>query len=118
MIETTTGPLGQGFANGVGMAIAQKFLQARFGAELCDHRIYTLAGDGCLMEGVCYEAASLAGHLRLGNLICLYDDNEITIDGPTQLSWGEDRVGAKRVITAFAAFFRISEFLVVQNRGP
>jgi len=92
MIETTTGPLGQGFANGVGMAIAQKFLQARFGAELCDHRIYTLAGDGCLMEGVCYEAASLAGHLRLGNLICLYDDNEITIDGPTQLSWGEDRV--------------------------
>ena len=92
MIETTTGPLGQGFANGVGMAIAQKFLQARFGTDLCDHRIYTLAGDGCLMEGVCYEAASLAGHLRLGNLICLYDDNEITIDGPTQLSWGEDRV--------------------------
>ena len=89
-IETTTGPLGQGFANGVGMALAESWLRAEFGEELVDHMTYVLAGDGCLMEGVAYEAASLAGHLGLGKLVCLYDDNRITIDGSTDLSCSED----------------------------
>ncbi|MFT5686212.1 MAG: transketolase, partial [Myxococcota bacterium] len=89
-IETTTGPLGQGFANGVGMALAERWLRARFGAELVDHHTYVLTGDGCLMEGVCAEAASLAGHLKLDRVIVLYDDNEITIDGGTEVSFTED----------------------------
>jgi transketolase len=90
-VETTTGPLGQGFANGVGMALAERFLRRRFGSEVCDHRIYALCSDGDLMEGVACEAASLAGHLGLGRLIYIYDDNRITIDGPTSLSFdGED----------------------------
>ena len=89
-IETTTGPLGQGFANGVGMALAESWLRAEFGEELVDHMTYVLAGDGCLMEGVAYEAASLAGHLGLGKLVCLYDDNRITIDGTTDLAFSED----------------------------
>ncbi len=89
-VETTTGPLGQGLGNAVGMALAERILAARFGAELVDHRTYVLASDGDLMEGVAHEASSLAGHLGLGKLIVLYDDNSITIEGPTSLSFSED----------------------------
>ena len=92
-VETTTGPLGQGFANGVGMAIAQKFLAGRYNREgfpILDHFIYAIVSDGDLMEGVSCEAASLAGHLKLGKLIYFYDDNEITIEGPTSLAFSED----------------------------
>ncbi|MFA6540886.1 MAG: transketolase [Bacteroidota bacterium] len=92
-VEMTTGPLGQGFSSSVGMAIAQKYLAATFNRPnhpIVDYRIYTMCGDGDLMEGVSSEAASLAGHLKLGNLICLYDDNSISIDGKTELSFSED----------------------------
>ncbi len=92
-VETTTGPLGQGFGNGVGMAIAAKHLAARFerdGFALFDHRIFAIVSDGDLMEGVSSEAASIAGHLGLGNIVYLYDDNHITIDGSTALSFSED----------------------------
>ncbi|MEX1138191.1 MAG: transketolase [Bacteroidota bacterium] len=92
-VETTTGPLGQGFANGVGMAIAQKYLAARYnkpGFPVVNYRIYAIVSDGDLMEGVASEAASLAGHLRLDNLIYLYDDNHISIDGPTDLAYTEN----------------------------
>jgi transketolase len=90
-VETTTGPLGQGLATSVGMAIAERMLAARFGEALVDHHTYVLAGDGCLMEGVSHEAIDLAGHLGLGRLIVLWDDNRITIDGPTALSTATDQ---------------------------
>jgi len=92
-VETTTGPLGQGFAMAVGMAMAERMLAARFnqpGHTIVDHRTYSIAGDGCLMEGISAEAASLAGHLHLGRLIVLYDDNKVTIEGPTTLAFSED----------------------------
>src|SRR5437762_11399919 len=95
-IEVTTGPLGQGFANGVGMAIAEANLRARFGADVCDHRIFAICSDGDLEEGVSHEAASLAGHLGLGRLVYVYDDNHITIDGDTALAYTDDVPGRFR----------------------
>ena len=89
-IEMTTGPLGQGFATGVGMAIAESHLRDKFGSDLVDHRVYGSVSDGDLMEGVAAEAASMAGHLELGRLIYLYDDNGITLVGPTEWSFSED----------------------------
>jgi len=92
-VEVTTGPLGQGFANGVGMGIAAKMAAERFNTEAfqpIDHTIYALMGDGCLQEGISYEAAALAGHLKLGNLVYIYDSNSITIEGKTDLAWSED----------------------------
>jgi transketolase len=97
-VETTTGPLGQGFANGVGMAIAERFLAERYNRphhELIDHRIYAICSDGDLMEGVTAEAASIAGHLQLGSLVYVYDDNHITIDGTTSLTYTTEDKGKR-----------------------
>ncbi|VAV89368.1 Transketolase, partial [hydrothermal vent metagenome] len=102
-VETTTGPLGQGLGNGVGMALAEAHLNARFGCGLVDHHTYVIAGDGCLMEGISQEAISLAGHLKLRKLIVLFDDNDISIDGPISLSDSTnqlERFAASRWATA------------------
>ena len=90
-IETTTGPLGQGISTAVGMALAERMMAARFGADLVDHYTYVIAGDGCLQEGISHEAIDLAGHLRLSKLIVLWDDNRISIDGPTSLATSMDQ---------------------------
>ncbi len=104
-IETTTGPLGQGLANAVGMAIAERLLNARFGDRICDHRTYVIAGDGCLMEGISQEAIDLAGHLKLHKLVVLFDDNAISIDGRTSLATSMDQL--KRFEAAGWAVTRI-----------
>jgi transketolase len=106
-IEVTTGPLGQGIANAFGMAVAEAYLNARFGAGLVDHHTYAFVGDGCLQEGIGQEMISLAGHLRLGKLILFWDDNRITDDGATALSISED-VGAR---------FRVADWHVVEVDG-
>src|SRR5205085_167391 len=104
-IETTTGPLGQGLGNAVGMAIAEAHLAAVFGREVVDHRTYVLASDGDLMEGISHEAIALAGHLRLRKLVVLFDDNGISIDGPLSLADSVDQV--KRFDAAGWAAMRI-----------
>lgn len=106
-IEVTTGPLGQGIANAFGMAVAEAYLSARFGSALVDHFTYAFVGDGCLQEGVGQEMISLAGHLRLGKLVLLWDDNRITDDGSTQLSISED----------VAERFRVAQWHVVEVDG-
>lgn len=92
-VETTTGPLGQGFGAGVGMALAARLMQARFGAELFDQKVWVLSGDGCMMEGISHESANIAGHLGLGNLVLIYDSNDICLDGETSECFSEDTAG-------------------------
>ena len=89
-IETTTGPLGQGISNAVGMAIAEKHFNSIYGDNLINHKVYCMVGDGCLMEGISYEAMGIAGHLNLNNLVVLFDDNNITIDGTTDVARTEN----------------------------
>jgi transketolase len=89
-VEVTTGPLGQGFANGVGMGMAERWVRTAFGPEVCDHRTFVICSDGDLEEGISHEAASLAGHLGLGKLIYIYDDNHVSIDGPTEMALSDD----------------------------
>lgn len=89
-VEVTTGPLGQGIGNAVGFAVAEKHLRARFGSDICNHNIFTICSDGDFMEGISHEAASFAGHYQLGSLVAVYDDNHITIDGPTELAYSDN----------------------------
>ena len=96
----TTGPLGQGVSTAVGMAIAERSMNARYGDDLVDHRTWVIASDGDLMEGISHEAASLAGHMKLGRLIVLYDDNDISIDGGTEMSLSDDALRPVRLPTA------------------
>jgi Transketolase len=91
-VETTTGPLGQGIATAVGMALSEEMARARFGAQLVDHYTYVIAGDGCLIEGISHESISFAGHQKLSRLIVLFDDNGISIDGPTDKATIEDHL--------------------------
>jgi transketolase len=91
-VEVTTGPLGQGVANGVGFGLAERWLRSQFGSDVVDHHTFVIAGDGCLEEGISHEAASLAGHLGLGRLVYVYDDNHVSIDGPTELALDDDPV--------------------------
>ena len=95
-IETTTGPLGQGLATSVGMALAERMMAGRFGANLVDHRTWVIAGDGCLQEGISHEAIDLAGHLKLGKLTVFWDDNAISIDGGTDLSTSTNQLARFR----------------------
>ena len=95
-VEVTTGPLGQGIGNAVGLAVAERQLRARFGADVVDHRTFCIVGDGDLSEGLSHEAASLAGHLGLGRLVCVYDDNHVSIDGETELALSDDAAGRFR----------------------
>ena len=95
-VDITTGPLGQGFASAVGMGIAERWLRARFDREICDHHTFVICSDGDLEEGISNEAASLAGHLGLGRLVYVYDDNHISIDGPTELAYSDDVAGRFR----------------------
>ncbi|MEE9380641.1 MAG: thiamine pyrophosphate-dependent enzyme, partial [Hyphomonadaceae bacterium] len=91
-VETTTGPLGQGITTAVGMALAERMMNARYGDDLVDHFTYVMAGDGCLMEGISHEAIDFAGNMKLGKLILMWDDNSITIDGGTELSTSTDQI--------------------------
>lgn len=91
-VETTTGPLGQGLGNAVGIALADKMMAARFSTDLVNHKVYVIAGDGCLMEGISHEVISFAGHMQLNNLVVLFDDNHISIDGPTDLAVSDDQL--------------------------
>src|SRR4051812_34562656 len=97
-VEVTTGPLGQGFANGVGLAMAERFLRERYGPEVQDHRVFAICSDGDLMEGISHEAAAVAGHLGLDRLVYIYDDNSVSLDGPTEWSYSDD------VTKRFAAY--------------